>query len=111
MWTRLIVTSLFVVGVSGLVAPMFFSGARRITDPLSPKIVGHGVAGVHGVGLVTLVITSEISVFVAAPGVGPPRTPVSESITRYTGELPWRDTSPQETAAAASAASASACVM
>src|SRR5258708_32201129 len=102
-WIRLMVTSLFDVGESAVVAPMSFSGARSTTDPLSLKTVGQGVAGVQGGGAVTLVMTSESSVELDA-AVPPPRLAVSESMTRDTGAPPWRETSPQETAGASTAA-------
>src|SRR5262249_19106332 len=87
-WYWVIVTSLFVVGCSGVVLPISFNGARSITCPLSPKIVGHGLVGEHGNGCVTLVITSETRLLDGVPGVAAPRMPCSESITRYTGALP-----------------------
>src|SRR6185369_16751199 len=58
--TRLIVTSLFVVGERGAVAPGSLSGARSVTLPLSSKTVGQGVALVHGSGVVTFVTTSDV---------------------------------------------------
>ena len=101
-WYRVMVTSLLVVGATPLTT--FLSGARRTTDPVSPKIVGHGAAVVQGAGEVTLVITSETRIVVPAPGVAAPREPVSESITRKTGDLLSRTTSPHERLPAASAA-------
>src|SRR6185369_10449908 len=50
-------------------------------------------------------MTSEVNVDEGAPAETAPRMPWSWSITRNTGELPWRTTSPHETVAAASAAS------
>src|SRR5262249_53920451 len=83
-----IVTSLFVVGCSGVVLPISFSDARSVTCPLSPKIVGHGLVGEHGNGCVTLVMTSEKRVSDSGNGVAAPRMAFILSITRYTGELP-----------------------
>ena len=94
------VTSLLLVGDSAAVAPMSFSGARNCAWPLSPKMVGHGARVVHGSGAVMLVMTSETSVVAGVPACAAPRIPCSESITRNTGELPWRTTSPHETLAA-----------
>src|SRR5712671_3863388 len=62
--------------------PRFFSGARSETVPESLKMVGHGVAGVHGGGDVTFVITSDASDAEGVPGVTAPRMPNIVSITR-----------------------------
>src|SRR5438046_9107184 len=56
-WYRVMVTSLLVVGASPVTS---LSGARRVTDPLSPKMVGHGLAEEPGGGAITRVIRSEI---------------------------------------------------
>ena len=75
--------------------------------PLSPNTVGHGAVAVQGAGLMTLVMTSEISVEDGAPSVAAPRMPCSESITRNDEPRPSLGaTSPQETLAATAAASA-----
>src|SRR5690349_13820071 len=94
--TRLIVTSLFVVGVNPAAPPTSFSGARSVTEPVSSKTVGHGFADEHGAGVVALVMTSDSRFEVAWVTDDPPRTAPSVSITRYTGELPSRTTSPHE---------------
>src|SRR5262245_2325446 len=99
--TRLIVTSLFVVGP--VVVLMLRGASRSVTVPGSPKIVGQGLSDVHGAGDVTFVITSEVSTPDGVPGCGPPRLPSSDSMIRYTGELPSRATSPHETPAAITA--------
>ena len=52
---------------------MSLSGARSVTGPTSLKIVGQGVVGVHGAGVVTLVMTSESSGLPGVPGCVAPR--------------------------------------
>src|SRR5438067_671678 len=100
MWNRVIVTSLFVVGAAGLAfGPTSFRSKCICTEPKSLKIVGHGVAGVHGAGAVTLVMTSEFSVLARVVGLSP-RAARSWSITRKTGARLWRTTSPHEIDAA-----------
>src|SRR6478735_7785801 len=63
-------------------------------------MVGHGASWVHGGGVVTFVITSEINVLDGVPAVENPRIPARESITRYDGALPLRTTSPHDVAVA-----------
>src|SRR5689334_18242261 len=59
---RVIVTSLLVVGTSGVEPPMSFNGARSLTVPLSSNTVGHGEFVVQGGGEVALVMTSDSKV-------------------------------------------------
>ena len=107
MRTRVIVTSLFVVGAVGVDDdPTSFSGARRKARPVSLKIVGHGLVGLHGAGAVTIVWTSDNRKPLGMAVVGPPRSPCNESIVRYTGERPSRTTFPHDTDAAAHVAAA-----
>src|SRR4051812_35603538 len=97
MCTRLIVTSLLEVGVSGVVAPISLSGARSTAEPVSLNTVGHGDVVEHGSGDVTLMITSDSRKPPPAPPLPvPPAVAVSWSMTRNTGELPSRTTSPHE---------------
>src|SRR4051812_39753251 len=86
-WYRLMVTSLLLVGAN----EKSLDAVLNSTVPLS--LAKQGVCGVHGSGLVTP-RTFERS------GAG-----VSESMTRYIGELPCRTTSPHETLADTMAAS------
>src|SRR5579872_2918855 len=95
------VTWLFVDGVT----VTSFIVTARITWPRSLKIVGHGVWAVHGAGAVTFVITSDSSGEPNAAGADP-FAPCSEFITSSTGARLSRTTSPHDTPAATSAASA-----
>src|SRR2546423_7584262 len=101
---RLIVTSLLVVGSSRFAPPMSLSGARSVTAPMSSNTVGQGCVVEHGGGVTALVMTSDSRLLVADVFDDPPRTAPSVSITRYTGELPSRTTSPQEVAPATTSA-------
>src|SRR4051812_11867646 len=77
----------------------------KVTEPTSLKIVAHGVSGAHGLGVVTLTRTSDWRTLPSAVGLLP-GAPCSELITRKSGERPVRTTSPHETAATATRASA-----
>ncbi len=71
-----IVTSLFVLGATVLpAAPMSLGERRSVATAVSEKIVGHGVASVHGAGVVTSVMTSDASGTPGWPGVAAPLTP------------------------------------
>jgi len=94
---------LIALGVDGDAAPASFITTRIVASPLSPKIVGHGASAVHGAGVDTLVITSEVSVLDGCPGDVLPRIPWSDSITRKDGPRPWA-TDPHEVLATASTA-------
>src|SRR5262245_38173971 len=96
MWTRLMVTWLFVVGA---VDVMSFLASSRVAVPLSPNTVGHGLAWVHPAPVVTLVTTSEIRSELGEPCVLAPRMPARLSITRNTGEFPLRTVELQDVAA------------
>ena len=90
-------TSLFDVGVSVAVAPISLSGARSVTVPLSPKIVGHGDVAEHGAGDVMLVMhvgAQRIAGRAERGGAALSRQLVDHQITPAT--LPWRTTSPHE---------------
>src|SRR6476646_9488345 len=80
--TRLIVTSLLVVGTSGVEPPTSFSGARSVTVPVSSNTVGHGEDDEQGAGEVALVMTSDNKLLLGVEIDDPPRIAPSVSMTR-----------------------------
>src|SRR6185295_7898082 len=106
---RVIVTSLLLLGnVDEPGGPTSLGASRSWALPTSLKTVGHGLSGAHGAGVVTFVITSDVRLLTSVVA----RLPCaawSESMTRKTGALPSRTTSPQEIDAASTAASPRIC--
>src|SRR4030095_10838086 len=102
---RVIVTSLFGLGVAGeLGVPTSFSVKRSWALPASLKT--HGVFALQG-GSGVAVATSDKRNPEGVPE--PPADAWSESMTSMTGALPWRTTSPHEIDAAKAATSPRRC--
>src|SRR5262245_24050345 len=102
---RVIVTAFRLDGCAGFAGdPGSFSTMRSVALPTSLKTVGHGLVVLHGGGVVTLVITSDVRLLTSVV-FRLPCAAWSVSITSMTGALLWRTTSPHETDAAMIAAS------
>src|SRR5438552_12027770 len=82
---------------------MSFCNVRRTTSPVSLKIVGQGESAEQGAGCVTIVMTSDSSVFSLTAPELEPLLAVNWSMTRKTGDDPCRTTSPHETLTATTA--------